>query len=186
MTGGLETRHLSLSAQRLHHVDKIQDGDGRISARVGSPGRLDILCRPKRCIFPESDPYGENTVFSVLSSGTFLSVRSLCFSLSTALQVFTSLHSGFGGPHQQGMRLFCYLDDWLVVAELRELLLHHLDLLLQLCTDLGIVVNWEKSDLQPSARLQYLGMMIHVPRAGLSISGPSGSLPRDGSFVPTP
>ena len=77
------------------------------------------------------------------------------------------------------MHLFRYLDDWLVVVELRELLLHHRNLFLQLCTDLGIVVNWEKSDLQLSSS--------SVPRhAGISIAGTSGSLPGSGVFVPAP
>ena len=39
------------------------------------------------------------------------------------------------------MRLLRYLDDWLVIAESRSLLLQHGDLVLQLCRDLGTVVN---------------------------------------------
>ena len=57
------------------------------------------------------------------------------------------------------MSLLRYLDDWLVVAESRKL--RHRNLL-QLCTDLGIMVNWEKSDLQSFTCLQYLGMMIDI------------------------
>ena len=60
------------------------------------------------------------------------------------------------------MLLLRYLDDWLVVVESRDLLLQHSDLLLQLCEDLGIIVNWEKSDLQQSTHLQYLGMLIDM------------------------
>ena len=86
---------------------------------------------------------------------------ALCFSLSTAPQVFTKVFALVSEwAHRRDMRLLHYLDDWLVVAELRDLLLQHQDLLLQLCDDLGIVMNWEKSDLQPFTRLQYLGMLI--------------------------
>ena len=60
------------------------------------------------------------------------------------------------------MRLLCYLDDWLIIAELWTLLLQHRDLVLQLCRDLGIIVNWEKSDLQPSTRVQHLEMLIDM------------------------
>ena len=38
-------------------------------------------------------------------------------------------------------------DDWVIIA---ELILHHFlhyELLLYLCQNLGIVTNWEKSDL---------------------------------------
>ena len=58
------------------------------------------------------------------------------------------------------MCLLCYLGDWLVVVELRELLLRHQDFLLQLCGNLGIMVNWKKSDLVPLTCLQYVSMVI--------------------------
>ena len=58
------------------------------------------------------------------------------------------------------MCLLCYLNGWLVIAESRDLLLQHRELVLQLCEVLGIVINWEKSDLQPSTRVRYLGMLI--------------------------
>ena len=43
-------------------------------------------------------------------------------------------------------------------------LLQHQEHLLQLCRDLGIVINWEKSGLEPSSRAQYLLMLIHTIR----------------------
>ena len=58
------------------------------------------------------------------------------------------------------MHLLRYLDDWLVVAESKDLLLQHRDLILQMCDNLGIMINWDKSDFQPSTRLQYIGMLI--------------------------
>ena len=58
------------------------------------------------------------------------------------------------------MHLLRYLDDWLVILGLRTLLLQHQDLVLQVCKDLGIIVNWEKSDLQPSTCVQYLGLLV--------------------------
>ena len=51
------------------------------------------------------------------------------------------------------MRLHRYMEDWLVILESRTLLQHR-DLVLQLCQDLGIVVNWEKSEFQLSTRVQ--------------------------------
>ena len=62
--------------------------------------------------------------------------------------------------HWRGVSLLWYLDDWLVVAKSLPLLLYHRNILLQLCQDLGIVINWEKSDIQPSLRVQYLGMIM--------------------------
>ena len=53
-----------------------------------------------------------------------------------------------------------YLDDWLVQSSSRESLLHDLRVVLDLCLELGIVVNPEKSHLEPSQVLQYLGVVI--------------------------
>ena len=47
------------------------------------------------------------------------------------------------------------------------MLLHH-QMLLQLCKDLGLVVNWEKSDLELTQRAQYLEMKLDHPREGVT------------------
>ena len=49
-----------------------------------------------------------------------------------------------------------------MVAESRELLLHHQTLFLQLCDNLGIDISWEKLDQKPSTHFQYLGLMINT------------------------
>ena len=43
-----------------------------------------------------------------------------------------------------------------MVAESVPLLLHHQVQLLQVCQDLGTVINWEKSDLELASMAQYL------------------------------
>ena len=79
----------------------------------------------------------------------------------SASQVFTRVFTLIlEWAHRRGVRLLRYLDQWLVVAESLPLLSQHHSLVLQLCRDLGIVINWEKSDLHPSTRVQYLGMLI--------------------------
>ena len=62
--------------------------------------------------------------------------------------------------HHLGIRIRRYLDDWLIQAPSRLLVLQALDTVLQLCQELGIVVNWEKSNLIPSQRVVYLGVII--------------------------
>ena len=58
------------------------------------------------------------------------------------------------------MRLRRYLDDWLLQASSREQVLLALETVLQLCRLLGIVVNWEKSQLIPTQRMVYLGVSL--------------------------
>ena len=51
------------------------------------------------------------------SEGTVYQLRALCFGLSTAPQVFTSVFAAVSAwAHSHGIRLLRYLDDWLVLA----------------------------------------------------------------------
>ena len=66
--------------------------------------------------------------------------------------------------NQGGICLLRYLGDWLLISEPVPFLLQHLEQLLQLCQDLGIVIIWEKSDSEPSSMAQCLGMLIDTIR----------------------
>ena len=64
----------------------------------------------------------------------------------------------------QGIRIFYYLDDWLLVAESQMLLLAHLQATLQLSQSLGFIVNWKTSVLTPQRMPVYLGASLDIPR----------------------
>ena len=82
--------------------------------------------------------------------------KALCFGLSTALQVFTRVMAPVSTIlHSMGIRMRRYLDDWLIQSSSQASLLRDLQTVLQLCHELGIVVNPEKSNLVPS-----LGVVI--------------------------
>ena len=84
----------------------------------------------------------------------------LCFGLSMAPQVFTTLLCFFSScAHSQGIRLLHFLDDWLILASFGDQLFDHL---LSLYQELGIIVNWEKSELVPSQWITYLAMLINL------------------------
>ena len=87
--------------------------------------------------------------------------KALCFGLSTASQVFTRVMAPVSAMlHSLGIRMRRYLDDWLVQSSSQESLLWDLRTVLQLCHELGIVVNPQKSNLVPSQVVQYLGVVI--------------------------
>ena len=87
--------------------------------------------------------------------------KVLCFGLSTAPQVFTRVMAPVSTIlHTLGIRLRRYLDDWLIQASSREQVLLSLRTVLQLCNSLGIVVNWEKSQLVPTQRICYLRVLL--------------------------
>ena len=104
-----------------------------------------------------------------LSEGTVYQFKALCFGLSTAPQVFTSVFAAVSAwAHSHGIRLLRYLDDWLVLASSEAEARRNVQDLLSLCHSLGIVINEGKSDLVPSQTANYLGMTIDT--------GPPGSL----------
>ena len=129
-------------------------------------------------VHPESRPY-----LWFCLKGRVYQFCALCFGLSTTPQVFTRVFALVSEwAHRRGVRLLRYLNDWLVIAESRTFLLQHRDLVLQLCKDLGIVVDWEKSDLQPSTHVLYRDADRYVSRRGVPVASSSGSLSGCGDF----
>ena len=73
---------------------------------------------------------------------TVYQFKALCFGLSTAPQVFTKVMAPVSAILlSMGIRMRRYLDDWLVQSSSRGSLLGDLQTVLQLCHELGIVVN---------------------------------------------
>ena len=90
-----------------------------------------------------------------VAQGNVYQFSALCFGLSTAPQVISRVMAPVSAIlHSWGIRMRQYLDDWLVQSSSRE------SLLLDLCHELGIVVNSAKSHLVPSQIVQYLGVVV--------------------------
>ena len=95
------------------------------------------------------------------SEGTVYQFQSLSFRLSTVPQVFTRVFAVVSvWAHSHGIRLLCYLDDWLGLSSSEREAKQAVQSLLSLCHTLGIVINEKKSDLVPSQTAKYLGMTI--------------------------
>ena len=93
--------------------------------------------------------------------GQVYQFKALCFSLSTAPQVFARVMAPVSTfLHHAGIRIHRYLDDWLIQVASRSQVLIALDAVLQLCHSLGIVVSWEKSHLVPALQMIYLGVLL--------------------------
>ena len=101
-----------------------------------------------------------------LSEGTVYQFKALCFGLSTAPQVFTSVFAAVSSwAHFHWIRLLRYLADWLVLASSEAEARQNVRDLLSFCYSLGIVINEGKSDLVPSQTANYLGMTIDTGAA---------------------
>ncbi len=87
--------------------------------------------------------------------------RVLPFGLSLSPRVFTKVVEGALTPLREvGVRILNYLDDWLILAQSREQLGDHRDLVLRHLSQLGLRVNWEKSKFSPVQRISFLGVEL--------------------------
>ena len=94
---------------------------------------------------------------------------SLPFGLSTAPLEFTKVVKEVKLMAQaQGIRIHQYLDDWLVRAPCQETCLRHTQTLLDLCLNLGWVVNRSKSELIPQQVFNFVGYRFDVSRKAWS------------------
>ena len=119
-------------------------------------------------------------LFRFMSEGTVYQFRALCFGLSTAPQVFTRVFAAVSAwAHSHGIRLLCYLDDWLILASSEQEAKQAVQSLLSLCLTLGIVINEKKLDFVPSQTAKYLSMTIDTEAGKVFSSGASREI-RDG------
>ena len=61
---------------------------------------------------------------------------------------------------QQGIRIHCYLDDWLILAQGNLSCKAHTSVVCSLTASLGFVINQEKSSLSLTQSFKYLGMLF--------------------------
>ena len=96
-----------------------------------------------------------------VAHGNVYQFSALCFGLYRAPQIFSRVMAPVSAIlHSWGIRMRRYLNDWLVQLSSRESLLRDLRVVLDLCHELGIVVNPAKSHLVPSQVVQYLGVVV--------------------------
>ncbi len=63
-----------------------------------------------------------------------------------------------------------YLDDWLLHAPSKPLLLRSLDRTLTVCQQMGFLFNFLKSHLTPSQALDWLGLTWNTQSSSVSLS----------------
>ncbi|XP_030834672.1 uncharacterized protein LOC115921380 [Strongylocentrotus purpuratus] len=95
--------------------------------------------------------------------GKFYRYRVLPFGLRPAPRIFTRVvASVMAFLRRRGLRLFAYLDDWLLVANSEALLLDHVQILISTTQDLGFLINLEKSEFVPTRTPSYLGAQLDI------------------------
>jgi len=85
----------------------------------------------------------------------------LPFGLSSAPWVFTkTLKPALALLRQKGVRLIAYMDDILLLAESREMLVDYLTGKVHLLENLEFVINQKKSVLTPAQSMEFLGLTV--------------------------
>ncbi|XP_068129719.1 collagen alpha-1(VII) chain-like [Hyperolius riggenbachi] len=87
--------------------------------------------------------------------------RALPFGISSAPRIFTKVMAEVTSfLHQQKIQIIPYLDDLLMIADSTQSLLHHIELTIHYLSQLGWLVNYDKSMLIPAQRVKFLGFWV--------------------------
>jgi hypothetical protein len=85
------------------------------------------------------------------------------FGLSVAPWAFTGLISLVAKIcHGEGIQIHLYLDDWLLRGPSKEVLTGHVTFVTNLMQKLGLLINWEKSELIPTQTLTFLSYAYNL------------------------
>ena len=95
--------------------------------------------------------------------GKHFQFRAMPFGLATAPRIFTKLMSAVGSYlRSRKIQIYMYLDDWLIKNQDKHLLRQQISQVLEVIQGLGLLVNWTKSQLEPTQTIQYLGSVFSL------------------------
>ncbi len=133
----------------------VQDVDAQAYDQMHTAPGLVCSDRPEGCLLSCFDPFPTETVPTVCVRRSGVAVQGPPL---RALPLSPCLHEGRRG--RPCVRILNYLDDWLILAQSREQLCDHRDLVLRHLSQLGLRVNWEKSKLSPAQIISFLGVEL--------------------------
>lgn len=96
-------------------------------------------------------------------------LNCLPFGLSCALSVFTKITKAATTVlREMGIRIIVYIDDMLIMAELEA----HIAGMVYLLENLGFLINYLKSILQPRRTMEFFSFQVDSSSMELKIPGP--------------
>ena len=114
---------------------------------------------------------GHQTFLRFLWKGTQWEFACLPFGTASSPRVFTKiLKPVIGLLRKQGIHLIIYLDHFLLMVFAKETLSYHVTLTVTLLEMLGFVVNYQKSQLNPTQSLEFLGFRINSVTLNISLT----------------
>ena len=93
------------------------------------------------------------------------------FGLSPIPQVFTEVMTAIKIHMRENTEslVFQYIDDWLLIAKTPQQVLADTIKFVNICIELGVIVNPDKSQLEPTQTLDHLGFTWNFKKAELSV-----------------
>ena len=145
---------------RVHHPHEVLHGDSIVGLGVDL-----VLDQPQGHVFSDSCPSESHLYLWFVCSGEIVPVQGTLFqSFYSSPGLYQSVRPGFGVGSSEGNSA-ALLSGWLAsCCRIGSSPPAALGASPTALSDLGIVMNWEKSDLNPSSRAQYLGMLIDTIR----------------------
>ena len=147
----------------------IQNGDTEKSERLHSVKRLGIFIGSDGLLFACPDTSSVSQIPQIHAGRSSVPVQGTPIRpLDKSFLVYTPYATFL---RKRAITLHPYLDDWLSRNQNRRRLLEHRQFILSLITSLGLIINYEKSDLVPAQEFTFIGMeflthtnIIRVPQ----------------------
>ncbi len=167
-----------LDLRRLNFSREVQDADDENHHVSDSGGDWFITIDLKDAYFHIQVVQRHRKFLRFAFGGKAYQYKVLPFGLALAQRTFTKCMDAALAPLRlQGIRVLNYLDDWLILAHSRELVIRHRDIVFRHIHSLGLRMNAKKSVLFPSQRTVFLGvhldsiqMQAHLAPAWISYS----------------
>ena len=165
---GVEAGRRPFRSELEDSADIFQDGDTSIRSSLGSSGGLNGVSGLEGCVLAGANAPGFTQVPQVHGGGEGVPVPgTLLRPFHGSASFYQDMAPVSAILYRMGVRLRRYLDAWLLQASSREQVLLALRTVLQLCRRLGIVVDWEKSQVIPAQQMVYLGVILDSLLSGL-------------------
>ena len=155
----VETYSGSEQIESFPQGGEIQNGDTGNHQDLPPAGRVGHLNRLQRRLLPHTNTRTIQEIPEISCPGSDLPVQGSAFRFGYSTLVvkevkLMALH--------KGIRIHQYLDDWLVRATSHQTCLQYTKILVQICQDLGWLVNLEKSELEPKQVFDFVGYQFDL------------------------
>ena len=159
----METHTRFVQIESFPQDEKIQNGDTGNHQNVHPTRGVGYLNRFQGRLLPYTNTGTVQEISEISCPTSDIPVKALPFGLSTAPLEFTVIAKEVKlMAIHKGIRIYQYLDDWLVRATSHQACLQHTQKLVEICQRLGWLVNLNKSELDPKQIFDFVGYQFDL------------------------